>query len=248
MNDIKQFSPEVSEELKYYVYRLIDPRNGQTFYVGKGKNNRVFAHVEAALNNYENQNYLDEFEDNASTKIKTITDIKLSGLNVIHVIQRHGLTEKEAMEVESAVIDCFPGLTNLQSGYASDRGATNAITLENNLSLKCYDEPKDVDYIIIKTTPQRVSECEDSLYEATRGYWKISQKNTSGKYVLSVINGIVREVYKPLLWKKSRDYDDRLGFEGEIAEARIRNIFLNKRIPEQYRRKGSANPIQYKKR
>ena len=41
------FSQEVSDKLKYYVYRLIDPRNGDTFYVGKGKGNRVFAHANA---------------------------------------------------------------------------------------------------------------------------------------------------------------------------------------------------------
>lgn len=38
------FTPDVIEQLNYYVYRLIDPRNGKTFYVGKG--NRVFTHVE----------------------------------------------------------------------------------------------------------------------------------------------------------------------------------------------------------
>lgn len=32
---IKGFSNETIEELKYYVYSLIDPRNGQTFYVGR---------------------------------------------------------------------------------------------------------------------------------------------------------------------------------------------------------------------
>ena len=35
----------VVEQLQYYVYRLIDPRDGQTFYVGKGKNNRIFSHI-----------------------------------------------------------------------------------------------------------------------------------------------------------------------------------------------------------
>ena len=45
MEELNKFSPEVCAELKYYVYRLVDPRNGQTFYVGKGKNNRVFAHA-----------------------------------------------------------------------------------------------------------------------------------------------------------------------------------------------------------
>jgi hypothetical protein len=28
------FTKEVADALGYYVYRLIDPRNGQTFYVG----------------------------------------------------------------------------------------------------------------------------------------------------------------------------------------------------------------------
>ena len=41
MNALKGFSSSVSEQLKHYVYRLIDPRNGNTFYVGKGKGDRV---------------------------------------------------------------------------------------------------------------------------------------------------------------------------------------------------------------
>jgi hypothetical protein len=39
------FPAGVAEQLKWYVYRLIDPRNGETFYVGKGRDNRVFAHA-----------------------------------------------------------------------------------------------------------------------------------------------------------------------------------------------------------
>ena len=35
------FPAGVAEQLKWYVYRLIDPRNGETFYVGKGQKNRV---------------------------------------------------------------------------------------------------------------------------------------------------------------------------------------------------------------
>ena len=41
MNEINEFPTEVISELKYYVYRLIDPRNGETFYVGKGKGNEL---------------------------------------------------------------------------------------------------------------------------------------------------------------------------------------------------------------
>jgi hypothetical protein len=38
-------SSGTSENLKTYVYRLIDPRNGETFHVGKGRGNRVSAHI-----------------------------------------------------------------------------------------------------------------------------------------------------------------------------------------------------------
>jgi len=37
----QKFTTEVIDKMKFYVYRLIDPRNGETFYVGKGKGNRV---------------------------------------------------------------------------------------------------------------------------------------------------------------------------------------------------------------
>jgi hypothetical protein len=43
------FSETVCNSLGNYVYRLIDPRNGETFYVGKGKGNRVFAHIQGEL-------------------------------------------------------------------------------------------------------------------------------------------------------------------------------------------------------
>jgi hypothetical protein len=43
------FSQKVQEELGYYVYCLVDPRDKKIFYVGKGVENRVFAHVNDAL-------------------------------------------------------------------------------------------------------------------------------------------------------------------------------------------------------
>ena len=39
------FSEFVAGRLRHYVYRLIDPRNGTTFYVGRGQGNRVFSHA-----------------------------------------------------------------------------------------------------------------------------------------------------------------------------------------------------------
>lgn len=80
---IKHFSPEICKELDFYVYRLIDPRNGETFYVGKGQNNRVFKHVKQALK-------FDKDEDELTAKYDRIQEIEKSGLDVIHIIHRHG--------------------------------------------------------------------------------------------------------------------------------------------------------------
>ena len=63
MNNFKinAFPSEVIKELNYYVYRLIDPRNGETFYVGKGKGNRVFEHLKTAIKN-DDEVDLEEYE------------------------------------------------------------------------------------------------------------------------------------------------------------------------------------------
>ena len=43
--EVPQFSQKAQEELKYYVYCLVDPRDRKIFYIGKGIGNRVFAHA-----------------------------------------------------------------------------------------------------------------------------------------------------------------------------------------------------------
>ena len=109
------FPTSIHDELGYYVYRLIDPRNGETFYVGKGKGDRVFEH---ARGNFELAS-----EYAAGPKQERINEILTYGHQVIQVIHRHGLTNHVATEVEAALIDAYPGLANLQLGKGSkDRG------------------------------------------------------------------------------------------------------------------------------
>src|SRR5262245_39017970 len=65
-----RFSSEVAEKLDFYVYRLIDPRNGETFYVGKGRGNHVFTHAAGEP---------DAGQDALSDKLVRIRQIRVSG-------------------------------------------------------------------------------------------------------------------------------------------------------------------------
>ncbi len=240
------FSPEVIEQLQYYVYRLIDPRNGQTFYVGKGKGNRVFAHVSDALKTFNGESYEDKEEDEVSAKIQQIRDIRNAGLEVIHVIQRYGLSEKEAFEVESALIDAYGELTNIQSGHASDRGVNNAEVLQRELSFEEFDEP-ELKYIIIKINNRVLQERNNDVYETVRSAWKVNLERVRNyKYCLAALDGVVKNVYEIEGWQPDqRERSGRYEFYGEVASDDIRKLFVNKRIPERYRKKGMASPVLY---
>ena len=107
----ERFTNEVAAELKSYVYRLIDPRNGETFYVGKGQGNRLFDHIQDELK-------LDAKKDaDLDPKVGRIRDIKSAQLEVGHIVHRHGMDEKTALQVEAALMDAYPGLLNRAGGH-----------------------------------------------------------------------------------------------------------------------------------
>lgn len=217
---ITKFSQEVAEKLNYYVYKLIDPRNGKVFYVGKGTGNRIFEHIRCTIGYYDG---VEVTSDSDPNKLKIIKEIIDEGLEVIHIIQRWNLTEKEAFAVEAALIDEYTGLTNIQKGHYAENGITNAELLEKMFRLKEYEEPTTFKYIIIKVKNSTLDELADEFpltnrYEATRYAWKIKPRNIKEfPYVFSVTNGIVKAVYKISEWYLVED-KNRYAFNGELAE------------------------------
>ena len=256
---ITEFSSEVIEKLKHYVYRLVDPRNGQTFYVGEGCGNRVFAHANAVdMSFYQNSEFLKEedkpTDDNVDpAKIKRIVDIKSKGLNVIHIIQRWGMDAKTAFEVESAFIDYFglENLTNKIKGHEDERGMRWTDDLELSMTAKTFDDYPNCPnkFIIIKINDYNINRCggpeNNGIYNAVRWCWKVRPSRANKyPYVLAVRYGIVVGVYQinENGWKKVEN-SDRAYFDGVEAPEEIKKFFLNKKVPERFRRR--QNPASY---
>lgn len=136
-------------------------------------------------------------------------------------------------------------MTNKIKGFSASE-PTNAITLQRDIAAKEYidstDNPK---YIIIKVKDYWLSQRKDR-YDCTRSAWRINPNEASKyPYVLSVTGGVVREVYKVTEWHYCKERSGRAEFTGEVAEAEVRNIFKDKRIPAKYRRRGQASPFLY---
>jgi hypothetical protein len=236
---IQSFPLGVAEKLKTYVYRLIDPRNGETFYVGKGKGDRVFAHIKATIE-----------VDDPGVKLKRIHEIHATGFEVAHVIHRHGLDDKTAFEVEAALIDAYPGLTNSLSGAGStDQGVMHAQEIINR-----YEAVPAVFKHRAMLINANHTAADTSLYEATRYAWKVSLRNAGrAEIILACRRGMIIEAFVAKKWLSACPENfpgrervlGRYGFVGEVAPEAIRREYINKRIPEDYRKQGAANPIKY---
>ena len=149
------FPAGVAQQLKWYVYRLIDPRNGETFYVGKGQGNRIFDHVKgdytAIVSSDAGGPDAEDREDATDLKISRINEIKAVGLEVGHVVHRHGIEREDvAYEVEAALIDAYPGLTNRVEGHGSgDYGSRHVEEIVAQYSAEPFEvkEPLMLIYI-----------------------------------------------------------------------------------------------------
>jgi hypothetical protein len=154
------------------------------------------------------------------------------------------LTEKEAKEVEAALIDAYPGLDNSLRGYDTDRGMITPKEIIEIYDAKEFEFNRKIDkFMIIKIKPE-ISNSRGT-YNATRYSWKINYKKVIHyPLVLSVINGIVREVYKVYKWVQS-EIKSRYYFEGIVADQENRAKYINKKIPSKFRKKGLASPVLY---
>jgi hypothetical protein len=160
------------------------------------------------------------------------------------------MDEDTAFEVEAALIDAYPGLTNIQGGTGgTDYGAMHA----KEIIQRYTAEPAVFQHKALLISINR-SAAESSLYEATRYAWKISKaKATQAEVILPTLQGLIVGAFIADDWLEAiaasfpgrADAPGRLGFVGREAPADIRALYVGKRVPDIYRRQGAANPIKY---
>lgn len=249
----KIFDQKTILELGYYVYMLLDPNNDMPFYIGKGKENRVFDHLKCALNDI----------DSMTAKYQKIREIDKSGKLVKHVIVRHGLKdEKHAYQIEASLIDSLRylnfDLSNLVSGHNSiEKGLMTSDEIIRLYNADPLNKMGDDCIIININRKYKQAFKNQSIYSATKETWTINKKKLDKiKYVLSEYKGLIVEVFIVNVWyPKEREYNKGAknfgktkigyGFNGVVADSKIRDLYLNKSIVH-LKKKGEASPVKFK--
>lgn len=240
------FDTVTCQKLGYYVYALVNPLTNKVFYIGKGIENRVFSHLESAL---------DPSQNSESEKLQEIRQILQNGQSVKHYIVRHGLTEDQAFMIESTLIDFANyndfNLKNEVRGHGSEyygiKSTDEIIRQYNAPKLEQISDP--VIIININRKYKLFKNSIVSIYDATRQAWVVSeQRRNSVRYALAEYQGIIVSVYQIDKWFSVQTSDNqknnRWGFEGSEPPQEILDKYLNKSIA--YAKKpGAANPIRF---
>ena len=240
---MKSFNSEIIQKIKFYVYLLSDPDTGEVFYVGKGKGNRVFSH-------------LNDNSDN--DKVKKIKEIQSKGKNPKIEFLVHGVDDEVTIKkIESAIIDLLGKnkLTNKVGGYeSSDFGRMDLSQITAKYSSKKANIKENVLLIKLSDTFRYNMDPMD-LYDYTRGIWLIGSKREQVEYAFAVYDGIIQETYNVLQWFEGgstyshrNDIDSwkihkRWEFVGNVSE-KMRKKYQYKSV-EHFWKPGSRNPIRY---
>jgi hypothetical protein len=249
MSKSKEFSKKTLENLGYYVYVYSDPDTKAPFYIGKGKGNRCFDHLN---------------DIHSSEKVAKIQEILNSGKEPIIEVLVHGVDEETALKVEAAAIDLIgiDNLTNVQKGHQS--GVYGRIDVDD-LNFRYDKENLTEEDITENVMMIRINKAYHygmsafEIYDNTRCCWKVNKEQADKvDYAFSIYDGMVIEVFKIVQWLPAHstlknvttleprpDKDaGRYEFVGNIAPNVIREKYVGKMVTDLFPQ-GNQNPIKY---
>lgn len=238
-----EITPDIANELGFYVYAYIDPRDESVFYVGKGVGTRATDHFH---------------EKTESDKVARINDIRSAGFEPrIDIIAHQLRDDLESSRVETAIIEILGinKIANIVRGRFSidyPRRSLSDFIIEHSAEPVEISDP----VLLIRINRQfKYGMSADALYECTRGIWVIGERRYKAKYAMAVYAGIVREVYEIESWhragttiyatrdqKKLSENNNRWEFVGSIAPEQIRSRYNGRSVGYLFRT-GQQNPI-----
>ena len=110
--------------------------------------------------------------------------------------------------------------------------------------------------LLIKINQQyREGASVEELYEATRYCWKVSKSRAEkAEVILTVYQGEIKAAFIADEWLEAttENFPDRgpgepgrFGFNGHEASSDVQELYVGKRIPDRYKRRGDQAPFRY---
>lgn len=237
----RKFPPEVKKQLQSYVYLYSDPDTGKAIYVGKGKDDRCFAHLDAVGD---------------SDKAKTIRKILDAGKEPAIDILAWGLTDREALAAERVAIDLLGigSLTNRQKGHGARQGRTPVEQLIRRLSGETLteadaEEMRKLGVLVIRLGLYSEGMSDMELYDLTRSAWKLNEdKKERIHYAFAVWRGRILETYRVLGWFREGETMMDLSVEKEAPDPEHRFEFVGHVDPELHQKFAGKNMSAYFKK
>jgi hypothetical protein len=228
------------DKLKYYVYVYVeidDDNHRYPIYIGKGRHERCFAHLEN----------IDQNDSAKNKRIKRLLASKSLGIDIL----AHGLDEKTALKIEAACIDLM-GIDNLTNEVRGHGKEIKRLSISDLFQIKMKNQdvevlPEHRGVAILINRDYRPTFGDLELFEITRGIWPKKMmtfsKNCSAKYAYATYQGVVKDVYEIYDWvpagtqeyftrslTKERLEKARWEFVGRRASFDIRNRYVGRVI------------------
>ncbi|MGA2835785.1 MAG: hypothetical protein ABSF84_04235 [Acidimicrobiales bacterium] len=195
------FPPGVAAKIAVYVYLLVDPRTGRPFFVGRGRGDRCFRHVEGARTTTGATGgppAAGAAEPARFPVLDRIREAESDGRPVRIEILRHGLTVPEAELVVAAVDDA------LSLGLEPSLGSQRSPAVELGSALAKRAKFKRGHQVVLLRVGAHGT---DAAYESVRHGWRIGRRWVdtgsvrSPRWAVVVAGDLVDSVYRIDRWE-----------------------------------------------